>query len=272
MLDTIGNLQPRAKGGVTLSSKRRGDKSVIDGLRQSGCLRLLFPHSGSDTLEAVLINTSGGVTGGDRIDVQGAVGIDSALTLTTQAAERAYRAQPGQTGRITTRLSVATGGALNWLPQELILFDGCNLSRKLDIALAADAQALVVEPVVFGRTAMGEMLTDAIFRDRIAINRAGRPIYRDGVQMAGDLMGQLGRNAVGQGMSAMASVIYANPLAEARLNAVRAHLPPTGGATLLAENLLAIRIMAQDSYLLRQSLMPIIELLSGTTVPKTWRL
>jgi len=169
-------------------------------------------------------------------------------------------------------LSVAEGGTLNWLPQEIILFDGCNLSRKLDIDLAADAQALVVEPVVFGRTAMGETLTDATFRDRIAISRAGQPIYRDGVQMTGDIASQLARNAVGQGMSAMASVVYAHPLAQARLNAVRAHLPPTGGATLLAEDLLAIRIMAQDSFLLRRSLMPIIELLSGTTVPKTWRL
>ena len=272
MLDTTGNLQPRAKGGVTLSSKRRGGKSVIDGLHQSGCLRLLFPQSGGDTLDAVLINTSGGVTGGDKIDVSGSVGAGSAMTLTTQAAERAYRAQPDQTGRITTQLSVGEGAALNWLPQEIILFNGCNLSRELDIDLAADAQALVVEPVVFGRTAMGETLTDATFRDRIAISRAGQPIYRDGVQMTGDIASQLARNAVGQGMSAMASVVYAHPLAQARLNAVRAHLPPTGGATLLAEDLLAIRIMAQDSFLLRRSLMPIIELLSGTTVPKTWRL
>ncbi|WP_375255169.1 urease accessory protein UreD, partial [Yoonia sp.] len=237
-----------------------------------GCLRLLFPQAGGNALDAVLINTSGGVTGGDRIDMAGSVGAGSAMTLTTQAAERAYRAQPDQTGRITTRISVGEDATLCWLPQEIILFDGCNLSRKLKVDLAVGARALIVEPVVFGRTAMGETLTDAAFRDRIAISRGGAPIYSDGVQMTGHIVDQLARNAVGQGMSAMVSVVYAHPLAQARLSAVRAHLPITGGATLLAENLLAIRIMAQDSYLLRRSLMPIIELLSGTTVPKTWRL
>lgn len=272
MLDIASSrLQPRAKGALVLSSKRRDGRSVIDGLHQSGCLRMLFPNGGH-ALDAVMINTSGGVTGGDNITVTASVGADSAMMLTTQAAERAYRAQPDQTGQITTQLHVAAGGTLHWLPQELLLFDGCRLSRKLDVKLQADARALLIEPVVFGRTAMGETLTDITFRDRISVTRDGRPVYRDGVQMAGDAVAMLARPAIGQGMSAMATVIYAHPDAAARLKGVRKLLPDTGGVSLLSDDLLVGRIMAQDSYLLRRALIPVLELLSGATVPKTWRL
>ena len=219
-----------------------------------------------------MINTSGGVTGGDSIAVTASVGAQSALTLTTQAAERAYRAQPDQTGQISTKLQVAHGGLLHWLPQELLLFDGCNLSRNLNVALEGDARALMIEPVVFGRTAMGETLTDIAFRDRISVTRDAQPIYRDGVNMCGNAVTRLARPATGQGMSAMASIIYAAPDAEVRLPAVRRLLPDTGGASLLSADLLVGRIVAQDSYLLRCALIPILELLSGATVPKTWRL
>jgi urease accessory protein len=271
MLDNQYCLQPRAKGGVKLSSKRRGAVSVIDDLHQSGCLRLLFPRGGA-ALDAVLINTSGGVTGGDNISVAASVGTGSEMTLTTQAAERAYRAQPGQIGQITTELAVAEGGSLNWLPQEILLFNGSNLQRKLDVLLAGDAKALLVEPVVFGRTAMGETLFDISFRDRISVNRDGHPIYRDGVFLDGDAAAQLARPAIGQGMIAMANIIYAAPDAHTRLPTVRALLPATGGASLLANDLLVGRIMAADSYLLRCALIPIIERLSGAAVPRTWRL
>ena len=271
MLDNQFGLQPRAKGGVNLSSKRRGDVNVIDSLHQSGCLRVLFPRS-AKALDAVLINTSGGVTGGDSLAVSATVGAGSEMTLTTQAAERAYRAQSGQTGRISTTLNVDAGAMLNWLPQELLLFEGCSLRRSLDVSLTGDAVALLVEPVVFGRTAMGETLTDISFHDRICVTRDGHPIYRDGVALHGDVAAQLGRPAIGQGMIAMANIIYAAPDADARLPAVRALLPAAGGASLLAKGLLVARIMAADSYLLRCALIPIIEQLSGAAVPRTWRL
>ena len=271
MLDNQYGLQPRAKGSVTLTSKLRGNVSVIDDLHQSGCLRLLFPR-GDAALDAVLINTSGGVTGGDNIAVSATVGAGSEMTLTTQAAERAYRAQPGQIGQITTTLSVDAGGALNWLPQEILLFNGSNLHRELKVSLAGNASALLVEPVVFGRAAMGETLTDIAFKDRVSVMRDGRPIYRDGACFEGNAAAQLARPAIGQGMIAMANIIYAAPDAQTRLPAVRALMPSTGGASLLADDLLVGRIMAADSFLLRCALIPIIERLSGAAVPRTWRL
>ncbi|MCL4133646.1 UNVERIFIED_CONTAM: hypothetical protein GTU68_037245 [Idotea baltica] len=234
-------------------------------------MRVLFPRGGP-ALDAVLINTSGGVTGGDCISVTAQVGQGSALTLTTQTAERAYRAQPTETGRVTTDISVANDGSLKWLPQEMILFNGCNLDRRLNVELAQSATALLVETIVFGRAAMGEKLDDIRFKDRISVCRNGSPLYLDGISMGGDVSAQLTRAAVAQGSGAMTSVVYVAPDAEALLNPIRAILPPFSGASLLAKDVLVIRLVAQDSFVLRQGLIPLLERLSNGPLPKTWRL
>ena len=70
----------------------------------------------------------------------------------------------------------------------------------------------------------------------------------------------------------MASVVFACPDAEARLALVRAALPATAGASMIADDLLVIRQLAADSFELRRDLMPILEHLSRNTLPTSWRL
>lgn len=261
--------QPRARGTLVLSTKRMGCRTVLDGLRMSSALKALFPHR-SHT-EAILLNTSGGLTGGDSIDIAATAGTGSRLTLTTQAAERAYRAA-SDVARVTTRLSAEAGATLHWLPQELILYDGASLHRRLDVALEADARLLMVEPVIFGRTAMGERLSTGEFRDRIRVTRAGAPLYSDTTHLTGDIGATLARPAVAAGLGAMASVLYVAPDAEAQLAPVRALLPVTGGASLIADDTLALRLVAADGYDLRAALLPILDRLSGDSLPPCWRL
>lgn len=264
-------VQPRTRGHITLSAKRRGGDSVIDGLRQQGSYKALFPR-GRGMLQSILVNTSGGVTGGDRLTLEARVGEGAALGLTTQAAERAYQSRDGAYGIVTSTVEVAAGGCLHWLPQELILYDGCAMDRRLTIDLAADARLLMVEPVIFGRAAMGERLSRGAFRDRIEVRRAGRPLYSDALHLGGDIGTQLARSAIGRGAGAMASLLHVAPEAEARLAAVRSHLPETGGASLLAPDILALRLLCPDSHLLRRHLLPILDLLSNDTLPVSWRL
>lgn len=264
-------VQPRTRGTVTLSAKRLGTRSVIDGLRQSGSYKALFPRCG-DMLQSILINTSGGVTGGDKLGLTGAVGPGAALSLTTQAAERAYRSRDGDFGRVTSELEVAEDATLHWLPQELILYDGCALERCLTIHLAPTSRLLMVEPVVFGRVAMHETLRSGTFHDRIEINRGGRPLYRDAVRLSGDVTAQLERPALAQGAKAMASLLFVDPRAEGLLPRVRALLPDTGGASLLAPDVMVLRLLAEDSHVLRQTLLPLLDLLSDGSLPISWRL
>ncbi|MCF6444163.1 urease accessory protein UreD [Nereida sp. MMG024] len=241
-------------------------------MRQSGATKLVFPRQTAKDIEAILINTAGGVTGGDRFELDATVQTGAELSITTQAAERAYRAQSDEVGRITTRLCVERRARLNWLPQEMILFEGSALTRTLDIELASDAELLMVEPVVFGRAAMGETLHDITFRDRITINREGKPLYLDAVHICGDAASLMARSALAKGCSAMASVVLVCPDAATRLAKIRSLLPPTAGASLLAEDTLVVRHLAQDSFLLRRDLVPTLEAMSNRPLPTSWRL
>lgn len=259
---------------MSLSVKTLGARSVLDGLRQQGSLKALFPRVTDGPCQAIMVNTAGGITGGDRFELTATAGTGAALTLSTQASERAYAAQPGETGRLTTRLRVEAGATLNWLPQETILFDRSALHRRLEVELAADARLLLCEPLVFGRAAMGETLRDARFRDRIAIRRAGAPLYTDATQLSGDIAARLARPAVAKGAGAMAQVVLVAPEAEAQLDPVRdilrGTLPESAGASLIGADVLAIRMLAPESHLLRRALIPVLTRLSRAPLPRCW--
>lgn len=261
---------PRARGSVLLTARQAGGGTGLDRLRCSGAMKALFPRR-TDVLQAILINSSGGVTGGDRLTVKAAAGPGARLCLTTQAAERAYRAAGGW-ARIDTRLSAEDGAVLFWLPQELILYDGASLRRSLRIDLAPSARLLMVEPVVFGRHAMGERLRAARFHDRITIFRGGAPAYADAVQLSGDIAARLARPASAAGAGAMVSLVHIAPDAESHLDAVRALMPETGGASLLQPDMLVLRLLAPDSYLMRRALLPVLDRLTGDALPTSWRL
>jgi urease accessory protein len=263
--------QPRAIGHMRLSTKRLGARTVLDRLYQKGASKVVFPRSPRG-LTGVMLNTSGGVTGGDRFDNEATVGAGTHLCLTTQACERAYKAHPGQVGRIRTRLHVAEGATLWWLPQETLVFDGCALERRLICDLAQGASALIVEPVCFGRIAMGETQVTGLISEQITLTRDGVPLVRDAWTLSGDMTAQLAQSAVGNGAAAMASLICVAPDAARHLDTLRAVLPATGGASLLADDVLVLRLLARTGFDLRTTLLPILDHLTDGHLPLCWRL
>ncbi|MEP5153245.1 urease accessory protein UreD [Planktotalea sp.] len=263
-------VQPRAIGNVVVSAKSSATGSVLDQLRQSGSSKVLFPRSAAKRFETVILNTAGGVTGGDRFSVSVEAGADTVVTASTQAFERAYKAQPDQIGRINNQLKIGSNARMNWLPQETILFDGSSIERRLMVKMAANASFLMVEPLVFGRAAMGEVLRHATFKDRIEITRDGVPIYLDAMTLKGDIHAHLANPFVANGAGAMASVVYVGRDAEAHLAPLRDLLPETAGASLILEDVLALRLLAEDSFALRQTLIPVLHRLNNGALPRCW--
>jgi len=233
-------------------------------------MKCLFPRPSAGPLEAVLVNTAGGITGGDHFSTRASAGPNTSLVIATQAAERAYRARPGETGRQRTELTVDAGARIDWLPQETILFDGCAFDRTLTLTLDRGASALVVEPLVFGRTAMGEDVQHGQFHDRIEIRRSGAPLYLDASRYPASIAAHLDRPTVANGARAMATLVYIAPDAEAHLTPIRDHLPERAGASLIGRDVLALRLLAADGYALRQSLVPIVTRLSRDRLPRCW--
>jgi urease accessory protein len=128
----------------------------------------------------------------------------------------------------------------------------------------------VAEPLIFGRAAMGEEVRKGHFHDRIEIRQGGRPLYRDAMRLDGDIAARLDRPHTANGARALASLVYVAPDSEAQLAAVRSALPATGGASLIGDDVLALRLLAGDGFELRRGLIPILTRLTGGDLPKPW--
>jgi len=263
----------RARGQLDLTVKGAPDAQtrLVD-LREEGSLRVIFPRTPNKSVEAVILNTAGGIAGGDQFTITAAANDNAQLSLITQAAERIYKAIDHTPGQLRTKITVGADARCHWLPQETILFDGAQLHRTLDVDLAETATFLMVEPLVFGREASGETIRNGLFHDRVRITCDGLPIYLDGVQLSGGMAKTLQQTAITNGARAMANIVFYQRDAARSLSDLRALLPAIAGASALNDTTLVARILAPDSYVLRQTLLPIMTLLTDNAVPKNWRL
>lgn len=265
----------RVDARARLAVRRIDGRSRIERLYQDGAAKIRMPEVHSDPLEAILINTAGGLTGGDRIAWEIEAGERASVAVTTQACEKLYRSRSGD-ARADVRLKAAPGASIAWLPQETIAYDGSSFSRSLDVDLADDAQALILEATLFGRLAMGEKVSRARFRDRWNVRRGGRLIHAEALALGPDLAATLARPAVARGASAFATVLLVSPDAESLLTQVREIIGEDGGAsfwTVGGTGKLLARLVAGDGYSLRKRLAPLVSLLNGQAgLPKVWSL
>lgn len=249
---------------MRLAFKARGATTVLASLYQDGCYKVRFPRTEADAgTEAILINTSGGLTDGDELcsDVSWQAG--AAALCTTQAAERIYRSRQAD-ATIRTTLTVAAGATACWLPQETIVFDGGRLSRTTNVELASGSRLFAVESVVFGRTRMGEANRTGKLFDRWCIRSNGRPVFVDAL-LIDDVQGvplteQLRQPAIANGAHCMATLIYAGDDCTARIDAMRRSLAATettAGASNLG-SLIVVRMLAGDSQTLQKSIASVL--------------
>jgi len=218
-------------------------------LEQRTPLRVLFPRPpAGDLPTAALVTTSGGLVGGDRLDVDVTIGAGAAALVIGQAAEKVYRSL-GSDCRVAVTLGVGAGGWLEWLPQETILFEGARLRRQTALDIAADGRALAGEMLVFGRIARGETMSYGLVRDAWTVRRDGRLVWADALHMdSDDIAGCLDAPAGFAGARACATAVYAGPDASSRLELARSLLACDGvraGATLCG-GILVLRWLGVD--------------------------
>jgi urease accessory protein len=263
----------RAVGDLHVGVKRYEGRTVLDDLRQAGCLKARFPRCAvPGWMDVVTLNTGGGVAAGDRLDVAVSAAAGCQVTVSAQAAERFYRAPDRDApSRVRTALSVRAGAFLEWLPQETILFDRCAVDRRLEIDMAADARFLGVETLVFGRTAMGETVRQAMLRDLIQVRRGGALLLHDAIRLDGAVDGLLARAATGKGARALATVVYVAPDAERLLDPLRQALGTSEAGASAWNGLLVARILGPDSALVRQTVIAALAVLrESRPLPRVW--
>jgi urease accessory protein len=247
------------EGSAAVSFCVRDGATALSHLYQSDPLRILFPRpEAHEPTTGVLVTTSGGLVGGDRLDVKVTCGVGAAGRVLGQAAEKIYRST-GTDSHINIRLEVARDGWLEWIPQETIVFENARLRRLTVADVAPGARLLAGEIVVFGRTAMGEKVTGSLVRDAWEVFRDGRLVWADAIHTDETLDAALGAPSGFDGAVAFASLVYVGDDAVDQLATARDLLIDTGeekelrtGATQLGDVLL-VRWLGQDTNQLRKA-------------------
>jgi urease accessory protein len=271
----------RIRGTGRLAVRHLDGRTRLGRLYQEGAAKIRMPRTHNGTaLDAVLINTAGGLTGGDRFDWSIDIGQNARTIITTQACEKIYRSLDGSAD-IAVRVTLGTGAALSWLPQETILFDRSALSRRIDIDLAPDAGLLMVEPMIFGRQAMGESVRQAQIKDRWRIRRGGKLLHAEDFHLSGDSETLLAKASVTGGRIALATILLVHPDVADLVDPLRQLLGSNGGVSAIrssAGDRLVIRTIAASGFALRKVLVPAIDFCNrhligaGNGLPKLWNI
>ncbi|MDE1173983.1 MAG: urease accessory protein UreD [Parvibaculaceae bacterium] len=263
----------RSKGQIDLVFAGTGTGTRLARAYQSGCLRVRWPQDPASRGPcAVMMNTAGGLTGGDALTINAEWQDHASGTLTGQAAEKIYRARDGHAA-IKTTIRLAPHSSAEWMPQETILFNRASLRRDMQVEMSATSRFLGVEATVFGRAAMGETMEEGHYREGWRIRRDGRLIYADALELDGPISALLQRKAIGAGARASATLILVSGDAESHLETVRERSAEACGAIAASHwnGLLAVRFAAPDGHELRRDMTSILSTLrAGRPLPRVW--
>jgi urease accessory protein len=263
-------------GRIVLSASETGTR--IEDVFERSPIRIMFPRTDHCRVEeAVIINTGGGVAGGDRLECSVAALPGASIAVTSQAAEKVYRALY-EPARVVTRLKAQRSAKLAWLPQETIVFNGARLHRTTEIDLFSGAELLALEWLVLGRTAHGEVVVGGNLTDSWRVKRDGRLIWADSFRITDEILPHLNRKALLANGKAVATLIYFGPYLEKRLDFLREIIPSLGCncAATLVSGLIVVRFAAKESSDLKFALRSFLEQFGPELgagpfrVPKMW--
>jgi urease accessory protein len=262
-------------GRVVLSGSEMGVR-IVDVFQRSP-VRIMFPRVGCAIEEAVLVNTAGGIAGGDRLEFGVTALASASIAVTSQAAEKVYRAL-NEPARIATKLQACEAAKLAWLPQETIVFNWGRLSRETEVELSSGAELLALEWLVLGRAAHGEEMVGGHITDSWRVKKDGRLIWADCFRITDEVFPHVHRKALLSNCKAVATLIYFGPHLDARLEYLRAIAAPLEchcAATSVA-GLVIVRFAAKASYDLRLAVRDFLQQFSRELkpgpfrVPKIW--
>ncbi len=261
----------RVVGGLSASFKADNGKTSIRSLAEHGGYRLKFPDSFSPAVEAVTVNTGGGVAGGDRVRFDIGAGLGANATIATATAERIYRST-GTASEIDVNLTAGPASTLAWLPQASILFSGARLKRRFEVDLAPDARFIMAETTIFGRTASGEIMGNGLLQDVWRVRRDNQLVFAEATRLDGNLTELLARPAIADAARGIALLLCVAPSIADRRDAVRAALEPYDASTGVSawNGILVVRAIGSRLETLQSALRRAIEALQITSVPHVW--
>jgi urease accessory protein len=161
------------KAELALGFERVDGRTVLARRRHDGPLvvqKALYPEGG-EVCHAIIVHPPAGIAGGDELQLSVETGEAAHALLTTPGAGKWYRSAGPWAAQ---RLGFDVGGALEWLPQETIVYDGALADLSTDVRLDGAARYLGWEILCLGRTGSGERFTRGTVRLSTRIERSGK--------------------------------------------------------------------------------------------------
>lgn len=259
----------RADGAIQSRFFSKDSNTHISDLFQKGCLKMMLPKSDKPSIDAILLNTAGGIAGGDKLSVH--VGLEpmAHVSLSTQTAERIYRSDE-EFGQSQYYFDLAEMASFFWLAQETILFNQAKLKRQFEIHMSSTSTFLMIEPLVLGRMAMGEVIDEALLHDRWRLYRDGRLCFAENFGVT-DITKQRGAASLGTA-NAFANILFVSPNAESLGCQIEETLTTEkifAGYSLF-DDMIVVRLVANDSYDMRKTLLRLIPIFTQSPPPPVW--
>ncbi len=260
----------KSKGRLEIKIKDQN----LQKLYQQGSSKALMPDFHEYLKQLMLINTAGGITSGDEYDFK--FEIDSSnLCISTQAAEKIYSGF-GNPANLEINLNLLNNSSLFWLPKELILYNNCNLKRKINFNLSKDSNLLLCENIIFGRTSMNEVFEKGYFSDFWNINIDNKIIHTEAINTNLFEKKYLNSFSTLNNNSAVATIIIVGNKFLNNVNNLSETLTNNEITTSNFsqwDNKLIIRLLSKDSYNLKFAIDKILTyFFEGSKIPKIWNI
>ena len=241
---------------LDLGFENRNGKTVLSRNVHQGPLRVqkaLYPE-GPDVSHAVLLHPPGGIVGGDALAINVRTGEKAHALITTPGAGKWYRSG-GKPAFQTVTLTLAKNSVLEWLPQEVIFFDGTAASLDITVRLGQGASYIACDTFCLGRVEAGETFDHGLIAMASRIETHEGLIWSDRFRLTGG--NALLRSAPGMAGFAYASTfLAAGPgLDSGILDVCRALQDEKGirsGFTFLPTGLLVGRCLGMDAEPVRR--------------------
>ena len=270
MMNIIQKKLEKSKGRLEVKIKDQN----LQKLYQQGSLKALMPDFHENLKQLMLINTAGGITSGDEYDYEFEID-NSNLCISTQAAEKIYSGF-GNPANLKINLNLKNNSTVFWLPKELILFNNCNLKRKIDFNLSKDSNLILCENIIFGRTSMKEIFEKGYFSDFWNINFDDKLIHSEAVNT--NLIEKKNLNSFStlNNNSAVATIIivgkkFLNNVDD--LSDILTNNENTTSNYSNWDNKLIVRLLSKDSYNLKFAIDKILSyFFKDSKTPKIWNI
>lgn len=244
-------------GTLSLAFERRGARTIVARSHFTLPLQVLGTMALGDPAAIVsILNPTGGLVGGDRLDIDVTVGESAHACLTTPSATKVYRAT-GAPAEQHVRLRVADGALVEWVPDHTIPFAGAAFRQTIAVDVAGEGTVIVVDAYAAGRVARGESWRFARLDSRLSIRDVHGPILEDRFVLSGARTWDgLGLSESRPYFATVAAVggRHVDALRDALESAVREAPDVAAGVARLARRGLLLRCLAPDAPALLETI------------------